>query len=393
MPTNFQQSKDVLHPIAFNFVDKCSKINVSLNVDEINAIDFLVRQLISNNLWDKFKAIYPFVGRSEKTHSLNLANTERHNIVWYNTNDLIHNNLGVTNRGAGYGNTMVAPSWFNDNNIHISIYNATAWPDLNSNCPIFGSRSTTESRWMHTITLRTLESTLNASGEFSRPPIFTYSCGSAASQNIRFAGSDAADFQHLETLGYIVGVNGIKCYVNGIIYGRSGSLNDQVTDPINKNVTRTVTRVTAEIPNISQYPFLLFTNGRFTSTTGLARANIRFATIGYELDDNQNIILYKIIQEFQKILKRSIDPLKLKTFEKSFEDFLLGDIKINKIFIYPSKPYREYLSLNKKPKENTSIERITANINVSQIEVFGPVRIFCSDNSSISVSIQSLIEL
>jgi hypothetical protein len=74
MPTNFQQSKDVLHPLAFEFINKCKNLNIQLDASEINAIDFLTRQLLQSNLWDKFKAIYPFVGKSAPTHSLNLKN-------------------------------------------------------------------------------------------------------------------------------------------------------------------------------------------------------------------------------------------------------------------------------------------------------------------------------
>jgi hypothetical protein len=398
MPTNFQQSKDVLHPLAFEFINKCKNLNAQLDASEINAIDFLTRQLLQNNLWDKFKAIYPFVGKSSQTHSLNLKNLQRHTIVWYNQNDLKHDKFGVTNSNIGYGNTMVAPSWFSDNDIHISVYNSTYWQNTNDTAPIIGSSPASDPTkgWMHTIYLRSLAPILNSQINtlWDRAPIFTYSCGYSSNSSVRFAGTDGSEFQHVETYGFIVGVNGIKCYVNGNLYGRQGVINDVSTQPINQVSTRTVNGNTAQIPNISQFPFLLFTNGRFTSTNGQARANIRFASIGYELTDQENKVLYNIIQEFQKILGRSVEPIILKTFQQNLIDqYLTLNIKINKIFIQPTKPYREYLNIEMPPKQQKKINALSASVDISRIEVFGPVRVFCADTSKTTVSIQSLVEL
>lgn len=390
MPTNFQQSKDVLHPIAFEFINKCKSLNVLLDPNEINAIDFLSRQLIQNNLWNKFKAIYPFVGKRAASHSLNLKNLERHYIVWYNTNDLKHDKFGVTNANIGYGNTMVAPSWFNDDDIHVSVYNATYWQDTNSVAPLIGSNN-----WIHTIWARALAPTLRAGSTsvWDIPPTFTYACGPSYNTSTRFAGTDASQFQHSETYGLVVGVNGIKCYVNGDLYGRSGTLSDIPTQPINQPQTRTVNNASAIIPNISQFPFLLFTNGKFTSTNGQAKTNIRFASIGHALTDIENKTLYNIVQEFERILGRNIEPIKLKTFQQFLKDqYLLFNVKINKISTYPTKPYRENLNIVYPPKETKKINAFRPSVNISKIEVFGPYRVFLSDTMKLSASVQYLTE-
>jgi hypothetical protein len=394
MPTNFQQSKDVLHPVAFEFISKCKTLNILLTPSEINAINFLSRQLIANNLWDKFKAIYPFVGKKAASHSLNLKNLQRHTIVWYNGSDLKHDEFGVTNLNIGYGNTMIAPSWFNDNNIHVSVYHSTYWQNTNDTSPIIGTKIRDDYGWMHTITLRSLPVILRSDGlNYERPPIFTYSCGYASSPTIRFAGTDASEFQHVESYGFIVGVNGIKCYVNGSLYGRQGSLSDSLTQEINKVTTRNVFGSSAKIPNISQFPFLLFTNGKFASTAGQSKSNIRFASVGYELTDSENKILYNIIQGFQKILNRSVEPIVLKTFQEFLKDqYLTFSISINKILILPTKPYREYLNITTLPKEFPKINALSPNVNISKIEVFGPYRLFCSDSAQISTSVQYLTE-
>jgi hypothetical protein len=308
----------------------------------------------------------------------------------------VHDSFGITNKNKGYGNTMIAPSWFNDNDIHVSVYHSTYWQNTNDTAPIIGSSATNDETrgWMHSITLRSLPPTLETNGSWDRPPIFTYSCGYSSNTNVRFAGKDASEFQHVETYGFIVGVNGIKCYVNGNPYGRQGLLTDNPLQPINEITQRTVNNTTAQIPNLSQFPFLIFTDGRFTSTAGEARCNIRFASFGYELNDNENKILYQIIQQFQKILKRNVEPVTLKTFEQLFQDqYLTFDLKINKILIYPTKPYREYLSKISQPGALSKINALSASVNISKVEVFGPVRIFCADALNTSVSIQSLSEL
>lgn len=395
MPTNHQQSKDILHPLAYDFVNRCENLGVILSTQEIEAIDFLLRQLIANNLWDKFKAIYPFIGRSEVTHSLNLRNPERHYIVWYNKDKIRHDEYGITNLLNGYGNTMIAPSWFSDDNIHISVYNGTFWNNANESAPLLGTSSQggiMPGSWMHTITLKSLSPVFKEDNSYKIAPIFTYSCGYSINSSVRFAGVDASVFSHVEAYGLIVGVNGIKCYVNGEKFGREGSLIDNPSLPINAVNKRTVQGVSADIPNISQYPFLIFTNGRFTSTSGQALANLRFCSIGYALTDEENKTLYKIVQNFQTILRRDVPIIKLKTIEELLKDqYISANININKIFILNTKPYREYL--NKENAGLSEIKTFTAQVKINKIEIFGPIRIFIGDTINTSVSIKNFTEL
>lgn len=113
-----KQLRDTLHPASLLFIQRMFETSpVQPNSDEIKALDFLTTALISTNLWSKFRAIYPLVGRSGPSMSINLKNPYRHTIVWYNS--LIFDKNGVTNTGTGYGNTFVAPSWFSDNDIHV----------------------------------------------------------------------------------------------------------------------------------------------------------------------------------------------------------------------------------------------------------------------------------
>lgn len=393
MSSNFQQSRDVLHPIAFEFANKCSTLETQLSTLEVRAVNYLVKQLIAYNLWDKFKAIYPFIGGNESTHSLNLKNLERHTIVWYNKQDLVHNKQGVTNNNSGYGNTMVAPSWFNDDNIHVSVYNTLYWNKLNDVAPVIGATAK-GNKWMHTIYLRSLPEIIRPYPQASQAPIFTYSCGESVNDSIRFAGSDASSFAHAETYGFIVGVNGIKCYVNGKLYGREGTSSDVSSLPINNINKRTINNVTAHVPDISQFPFLLFTNDKFPSSIGKAKTNIRFASIGYYLDDEDNKNFYNIVHEFQTILNRQVPPLPINFLERQMlERYLLPNIKINKLSHVTSNPYRELVDKSHNPREQIKINTFYPNVKIFKMEAIGPRRIFLIDRVGASVSILSLSEL
>jgi len=350
---------------------------------------------------------------------LNLKNLDRHKIVWFNTDSLKHDRFGVTNTNNGYGNTVVAPSWFSDDDIHLSVYCSDLWQNINSNAPVLGSRpigsassDTYKDGWMHTITLRSLEAILSTTGPkvWDRAPVFTYSCGPSREINIRFAGADASGFSHIETHGLIVGVNGIKCYVNGELYGRSGTLDDDLTYKINQTNTRSINNVVAHIPNTSQFPFLLFTNDAFSESSGKAKVNLRFASLGYALNDNENKIFYEIVQEFQRILQREVYPIKLKTFLEilkeqvfnpadpqpkttSIGNTLIPNLKLNKVLTQRNKPYREYLSKSAQSGEDEKIQRLSISINLTKIAIFGPVRVFCEDRVEQSVSVLSFTEI
>jgi hypothetical protein len=138
---------------------------------------------------------------------------------------------------------------------------------------------------------------------------------------------------------------------------------------------------------------LLFTNDPFSQSSGKARVNLRFASVGYSINDSENKIFYNIVQEFQRILGREVYPVKLKTFEEIFSDELSCNVKFNKLTTLTTKPYREYLSKSPQPKENEKINSLSANLKISKIEVIGPIRIFAEDSANISVSIQSFTEI
>lgn len=92
------------------------------------ALDTLVDGLISNGLWEKFAAIYPFVGGSESTHKYNLKDPRDADNAYRLTfsGGVTHASTGILSNGTnGYANTHLAgaslPSLFP----HISFYSRT----------------------------------------------------------------------------------------------------------------------------------------------------------------------------------------------------------------------------------------------------------------------------
>ena len=88
-----------------------------------SAIDSMVKDMKSYSIWNKFYAIYPFVGGTSVRHSYNLKNTAQYQITW--TVDPTHSANGVTFNGTTqYGRTGLIPSTaLTLNNTALHVYN------------------------------------------------------------------------------------------------------------------------------------------------------------------------------------------------------------------------------------------------------------------------------
>jgi hypothetical protein len=119
-----------------------------------------------------------------------------------------------------------------------------------------------------------------------------------------FAGEDASNQNHWLAHGLIAGTNGRNCYVCGKRFGVSMSQGG-FRNPINPESGNDP--IEGKRILYSQFPFLLFGNGRFGSS-GQARGkgNLRFASIGYNLTESENKIFYDIVNGFQTILNRNV---------------------------------------------------------------------------------------
>lgn len=112
-------------------LDALSFVNAAQLTSETQkkAINDLVVDLKSNNLWSKMKAIYPFVGGTATTHKWNLKDPRDLDAAFRLTfsGGWTHSNTGALPNGTtGYANTYLTPSTtLTANNLHLGFYSRT----------------------------------------------------------------------------------------------------------------------------------------------------------------------------------------------------------------------------------------------------------------------------
>jgi hypothetical protein len=93
------------------------------------AINTLVLSLKANNIWQKFKAIYPFVGGTATTHKFNLKNPADTNAAFrlvFNGGWTHSSNGALPNGTNAFANTFLSPSAnLSLNSTHLSYYSRT----------------------------------------------------------------------------------------------------------------------------------------------------------------------------------------------------------------------------------------------------------------------------
>lgn len=92
------------------------------------AINTLVTDLKTANIWTKMKAIYPFVGGSASSHKWNLKDPRdldaAYRLVF--NGGWTHSSTGALPNGTtGYANTFLAPNAMGQNSVHTSYYSRT----------------------------------------------------------------------------------------------------------------------------------------------------------------------------------------------------------------------------------------------------------------------------
>jgi hypothetical protein len=93
-----------------------------------SAVNQLVLDLKSYNIWTKMKAIYPIVGGTSTTHKYNLKDPQDTNAAFRLTfsTGFTHSSNGFVGNGAAYANPNLTPSTsLTVNNTHISFYLGT----------------------------------------------------------------------------------------------------------------------------------------------------------------------------------------------------------------------------------------------------------------------------
>jgi len=228
------------------------------------AVNYLVTDLKSNNLWTKMKAVYPMVGGNATSHSYNLKNPSQFQITW--NGGLTHSSTGTIGNGTnGYGNTNLIPlNDLLDNSCHLSFYSRTNEAAGN----IWDCGVADDARSYLTMLIK------NPSTAF-RPLAQDFS------QSV-ISNSDSKGFYITNRTSSNVS-NGWK---NGT----------KVISPNANSLTRANLKI-----------FLLSLN--YSGTGGAVFYSTKecaFATIGEGLSDTEASNLYTIIQNYQTILSRNI---------------------------------------------------------------------------------------
>ena len=242
---------------------------VITNQTQATAINTLVTDLKTANIWTKMKAIYPFVGGTATTHKFNLKDPRDLDAAYR----LVFNG-GGTHSATGYaGNASNA--WANtflnaqtnltNSNLHLSFYSRTASPlnaysgEILVNAP-YGSGTS----W---IALRTNNKTGGGSAYFS-------------------AGNDAVNALASNTLsGFFI-----------------GSETSNVLRKLYRNGSSIATNTTSDNNPLPSGPITLlgYSAG---SNSGNESA---FASIGDGLTDAEATAFYNAVQAYQTTLSRNV---------------------------------------------------------------------------------------
>jgi hypothetical protein len=106
------------------FFDAAGRSNFTFN--EQYAVNYIVANFKAAGVWNKCRAIYPFVGGTASTHRWNLKDPRDLDAAFRLTfpNGMTHSSLGIQgNRTNQYANTFLTPSSsLVVNNTHLSVY-------------------------------------------------------------------------------------------------------------------------------------------------------------------------------------------------------------------------------------------------------------------------------
>jgi hypothetical protein len=237
------------------------------NNNQILAIDYLVYSLKSYNLWNKMKAVYPFVGGTAFTHKWNLINPIDSDNAFRLTfgSGVTHSNNGVL-PDATYNsitNTNINPQTdLIFNNTHLSYYNRTT-SSLNYYSEI-GNINTYDVNYMLNLSVRWYNAA--ASTQYSS----VYPIGTSSVDGLGLTISSKIDS------------NTLKLYIRGLQQGLSigGGLG---------------------LPNDLQ----LFSSF-YGAVKRVTDKECAFASIGDGLTDTDALNLYNIVQQYQTLLNRQV---------------------------------------------------------------------------------------
>lgn len=255
----------IINPYLFGDPDVSAFLSATGITDATitNAITTLVSGLKTNNIWTKFKAIYPIVGGTATTHKYNLKDPRDLDAAFrlvFN-GGWTHSSTGAAPNGINAtGDTKFNPvtTGLNVNSNHHSVYLRT-----NSTPNAFVDIGQSNPNWLSAVYW-------NNSATFIYNPTNTYSItvfpvgSNNLSINTRRSSTDFAFFNNNTKLGTNTTLN-LLSFVSGNVFLASAG-----------------------------------------GTSFLSTRQVAFATIGDGLNDSEAGILYTLVQSFQTTLSRQV---------------------------------------------------------------------------------------
>jgi hypothetical protein len=233
-----------------------------------DAVDILVTDLKGYGIWDKMKAIYPFVGGTPTTHKFNLKDPRDLDVAFrlaFNGGWTHSSNGALPNGTNGFANTFVTPSTnLSQDSTHASVYSRTNNTALINRIEIGSSNGTID---------------------FQESIRWDGSLGNLSRLNNAFG---VAGYLPTKTSGYF-------------ITSRTAS---STTKKYEDNVLKETNSAPSSSPNAVNITLA----GRNTSGVVMFydAKQYAFATIGDGLTDTEASNLYTRVQAFQTTLSRNI---------------------------------------------------------------------------------------
>jgi hypothetical protein len=96
-----------------------ARLTDSTQIRAVNRLTIATKAIDSGVVWNRLRLVYPFVGATGPTHSLNLKNPSQFPVTWHGT--LAHTAQGVvgTQGGDGWGDTGAVPT---TNEAYLGLY-------------------------------------------------------------------------------------------------------------------------------------------------------------------------------------------------------------------------------------------------------------------------------
>jgi hypothetical protein len=231
------------------------------------AVNDLVVGLKTNYLWNKMRALYPFVGGTASTHKFNLKDPRDLDAAYRLTffGGITHSSTGADPNGTtGYANTHIYPNYFGLSDIHLSFYSRENTHSGGDNFDIGTVTGAVNRFWLSSGLSNTNSPTSGLGGVLA---------SSSGSTDGFFAGS-------LTGTALINNTN--KLYKNGSLLATSVS-----TMSITNNASIALFRA----------------NG---IDSGYSDRECAFASIGFGLSDSDVTALNTLVQAFQTTLSRNV---------------------------------------------------------------------------------------